>query len=88
MTFSNSEDDWSNQIINKIEELSIPAQYYLFRNFLDNTLHLSNNLSNKTRWILMYFLEIEVKTLKQLEMDIYYEYLLNDIELEKKQAKL
>ncbi|MFK9116935.1 hypothetical protein ACJEBK_08610 [Peribacillus frigoritolerans] len=87
MTFSNS-DDWRDQFLNKVEELSIPAQYYLFRNLLGQTLHHSNELSDKTRWILMSILKYEVKTLKQFEMDIYYEYLLNDIELEKKQAKL
>lgn len=56
MSFSNSADDWKDQFINKVEELSIPAQYYLFRNLLEQTLCYSNNLSDKTRWILMHIL--------------------------------
>ncbi|MGW6666328.1 hypothetical protein [Peribacillus sp. NPDC055009] len=86
MTFSNSADDWKDQFINKVEELSIPAQYYLFRNLLEQTLWYSNNLNEKTRWILMQILAAEVKILKQFDKDTFYEYLLNDIELEKKQG--
>ncbi|MEY8757796.1 hypothetical protein AB9M93_25450 [Peribacillus frigoritolerans] len=86
MTFSNSADDWKDQFINKVEELSIPAQYYLFRNLLEQTLCYSNNLSDKTRWILMHILAAQVKTLKQFDKDTFYEYLLNDIELEKKKG--
>ncbi|SNT52690.1 hypothetical protein SAMN05444672_14023 [Bacillus sp. OK838] len=86
MTFSISADDWKDHFKNKVEELSIPAQYYLFRNFLEQTLCYSNNLSDKTRWVLMHILAAEVKTLKQFDKDTYYEYILNDIELEKKQG--
>ncbi|WP_458352417.1 hypothetical protein [Peribacillus frigoritolerans] len=86
MTFSNSADDWKDYFINKVEELSIPAQYYLFRNLLEQTLCYSNNLNDKTRWILMHILAAEVKTLKQIDKDTFYEFLINDIELEKKQG--